>query len=67
MTCPFCLRENALEALVCNSCGRDIAVPKSLIDERDDLARKRDIVRHELMKAKAELEQLRHRKKRRPS
>jgi hypothetical protein len=67
MTCPFCLKENALEALVCGSCGRDIAVPKSLIAERDDLVRKRDIVRHELMKAKAELEQLRHRKKRRPS
>ena len=27
MMCPFCLKENGLKALVCNSCSRDIAVP----------------------------------------
>ena len=63
MICPFCLKENASKALVCDSCSRDIAVPESLIAERDDLARKRDVVQRELSAAKAELEALRHRKK----
>ena len=65
MMCPFCLKENALKALVCDSCSRDIAVPEQLIAERDDLIRKRDIVRQELSTARAELEELRRRKKRR--
>jgi hypothetical protein len=65
MTCPFCLSENAANALVCGFCSRDIAVPESLIAERDDLIRKRDIVRHELMAAKREIEELRRRKKHR--
>ena len=63
MICPFCLKENASKALVCDSCSRDIAVPESLIAERDDLARKRDIARRELSAAKAELDVLRHRNK----
>jgi len=50
-------------ALVCDSCSRDIAVPESLIDERDDLVRKRDVVRSELSAARAELEALKHRNK----
>ena len=65
MMCPFCLKENALKALVCNSCSRDIAVPGSLIAERDELVGKRDTVREKLSAARAELEQLRRRKKRR--
>ncbi len=65
MICPFCLKENAAEALVCGSCGRDIAAPKSLIAERDDLVRKRDIVSQQLLAAKAELERIRLGKKRR--
>ena len=56
MMCPFCLKENDLKALVCASCGRDIAVPESLLAERDDLVRKRDVLRSELMAARAELE-----------
>ena len=48
------------------SCARDIAVPVSLIDERDDLVRKRDAVRKELVVAKRELESLKRSKKRRP-
>lgn len=63
MICPFCLKENAAKALVCCSCSRDIAVPESLIAERDDLARKRDIVRADLLAARAELEALRLAKK----
>jgi hypothetical protein len=64
--CPFCAQENASAALVCMSCARDIAVPASLIDERDDLLRKRDAVREELVLAKRDLESLKRSKKRRP-
>jgi hypothetical protein len=66
MTCPYCLKQNAAKALVCESCARDIAVPDQLLAERDDLVRKRDIVRSELMAAKAELEQLSRANRRRP-
>jgi hypothetical protein len=62
--CPFCARENASNALVCGFCSRDIAVPVSLIAERDDLARKRDMVRAELVKARDELDALKRNKKR---
>ena len=48
MMCPFCLQENVLKARVCASCGRDIAVPEKLLTERDDLVRKRDVLRSEL-------------------
>ena len=65
-TCPFCLRENASGALVCSSCSRDIAVPMSLLNERDELARKCDAVRDELSKAKRALEEFKRGKKRRP-
>ncbi len=64
--CPFCLRENASGALVCSSCSRDIAVPMSLLHERDELARKRDAVREDLSKAKRALEELKRGKKSRP-
>jgi hypothetical protein len=67
MMCPFCLKENALEALVCGCCARDITVPKSLIAERDDLTRKRDAVQKELLAASVELERLKRDKRRRPS
>jgi len=66
MICPFCLQENALKALICYSCARDIAVPEQLIAERDNLAWKRDIVRAELLAARAELEALKPGKKSRP-
>jgi len=65
-TCPFCLGENASGALVCASCTRDIAVPMSLLNERDELARKCDAVRDELSKAKRALEEFKRGKKRRP-
>ncbi len=54
--CPFCAQPNADHALACNSCCRDITVPASLLAERDDLIRKREAVRDELSRAKAELE-----------
>ena len=55
MICPYCLKENADEVLVCVTCSRDIAVPVSLIAERDDLLKKRDAAREELQRAMAEL------------
>jgi len=43
-------------ALVCAACGRDIAVPATLIAERDDLLRKRQELRDELKRARDEAE-----------
>jgi hypothetical protein len=65
MMCPFCLQENAAGVLVCASCARDIAVPASLIAERDDLTRKREAVRQQLSEARAGLEALRRDRKNR--
>jgi len=61
--CPFCMQENAAAALVCAACSRDIAVPASLLAERDELCRKRDAAREELSRAKHELEELKRGKK----
>ena len=65
MMCPSCLSENASNALVCSTCSRDIAVPTTLIAERDDLLRKRDFIRDELSRARAELDMIRIRTHRR--
>jgi hypothetical protein len=64
MKCPFCESENASSALVCASCARDIAVPGSLLAERDELVRKRDILLRELAAVSAELEKWERRKRR---
>ena len=61
LVCPYCAQENAPQALVCRACSRDIAVPASLIAERDDLTRKRARAREDLVNARAELDQLRGR------
>ena len=61
--CPFCSQPNTPQALVCSSCARDIAIPDTLIAERDDLLRKRETTREELARAKAELEALRRRQR----
>lgn len=60
--CPYCQAENADRALVCASCSRDIAVPATLIAERDDLLRKRDQLRDELARARAEVETIMRRR-----
>ena len=65
MICPFCANENAVQAVVCGCCARDIAVPQSLVAERDELLRKREIVQQALSAARTELAQLRRFKKRR--
>lgn len=56
MTCPYCRAENAEDALACASCGRDVAVPATLVAERDDLLRKRNELRDELRRARDEVE-----------
>jgi len=66
MACPYCGSDNGSSALVCATCGRDTAVPESLVAERDELVRKRDALRRELAAATAELEKW-ERRKRRPS
>ncbi|QAU48060.1 hypothetical protein [Bradyrhizobium guangzhouense] len=60
--CPYCQAENADRALVCASCSRDIAVPATLIAERDDLLRKRDQLRDELARARDEVETIMRRR-----
>ncbi|MCP3381735.1 MULTISPECIES: hypothetical protein [unclassified Bradyrhizobium] len=61
--CPYCQAKNAESALVCASCARDIAVPATLIAERDDLLRKRDQLRDELTRARDEVEAIMRRRK----
>ena len=63
MKCPYCRSDNAESALVCASCSRDIAVPATLIAERDALLRKRDQLRDELRRARAEIEAIMTRRK----
>jgi hypothetical protein len=60
MNCPYCRSENADDALVC---ARDIAVPPTLIAERDELLRKRDLLLDELRRARSEIEMIRSRRK----
>ncbi|MDR3466542.1 MAG: hypothetical protein P4M07_11405 [Xanthobacteraceae bacterium] len=53
--CPYCTGEVDDRALVCATCGRDIAVPEALVREHDELIRKRDRLRTELAEARARL------------
>lgn len=55
MQCPFCHREKDEQAPVCASCGRDAAVPETLLAERAELLAKRDKLRGELERAQARL------------
>ena len=65
MTCPYCGSDNAESAIVCAACSRDIAIPATLIAERDELVRKRDLLRSELLEARNEIEAIRTGRKRR--
>jgi hypothetical protein len=62
MNCPYCLADSIEGALVCATCSRDVAVPPALLAERDELKRKRDLIRGELQKARDELDIIRGRK-----
>jgi hypothetical protein len=63
MACPYCFSENVKGALVCATCSRDIAVPATLLAERDGLLRKRELLREELAGTRKEIEMVRNRKK----
>jgi hypothetical protein len=63
MNCPYCQSENDKKALVCAACSRDIAVPPTLVAERDELIRKRDLLRDELRRARNEIEMIMRRRK----
>ena len=64
--CPFCVQEKwHRRRWYAARADRDIAAPASLIAERDDLARKRDMVREELMRVRGELDAHKRNKKRR--
>ena len=54
--CPFCRSANPDGTLVCTNCARDIAIPATLLAERDDLLHKRDVLRDELGRARQEIE-----------
>jgi len=56
VTCLYCLAGHEKGALVCASCGRDIAAPATLVAERDELLRKREQLRDELKRARDEIE-----------
>jgi hypothetical protein len=63
MTCPYCKSQNEEGTLICATCWRDIAVPETLLAEREDLLRKRDLAREQLRQARAELQMLRPHKR----
>lgn len=64
MKCPFCGSDNFESALICAACSRDIAIPATLIAERDELLRKRDQLQRELLEARREIEAIRTVRKR---
>jgi DNA-directed RNA polymerase subunit RPC12/RpoP len=56
MNCTYCGSENTQGALVCATCSRDIAIPLTLIAERDELLRKRKLLLDELRHARSEID-----------
>ena len=55
MRCPFCNAEKDDLTLVCPACGRDTAIPETLLAERAELLAKRDHLRSKLAEASARL------------
>jgi len=62
-SCPYCFADYLQGALVRASCARDIAIPATLIAERDELVKKRDALCEELRTARKELERILNRKR----
>jgi hypothetical protein len=63
MNCPYCRSETDEDVLVCAACARDIAVPPTLIAERDELLRKREALRDELKRRRSDIETIIRRRK----
>ena len=63
MSCPYCRSENDKDALVCAACARDIAVPSTLIAERDELLREREALRDDLKRRRSDIETINRRRK----
>jgi hypothetical protein len=59
MTCPYCKSQNEEGTLICATCRQDIAIPETLLAERENLLRKRDRAREQLRQVRAELKMLR--------